>query len=416
VTKTKNKVIEVQGFTPHKDQRRVIDVIEETDAKYFTLTTGRQWGKSWLGENLILKWALENNTNTLMWVSPVYSQAKKVFNELIVAVGDTSIVKGINRSNLEITFVNGSKILFRSGERPDTLRGYTLDYLVVDEAAFIKDEVWNTVLKQTVLVKGKKCLFISTPKGKNWFYTISLRGKDPEQSNYVSLKGTSYDTPYISNEEVEEARKTLPEDIFRQEMLGEFIDTGGEVFVNLDSYCVIDRWEEPKTGIKYYGGIDFGRQNDYTVLTILDETGKVVYIYRERQKEWSVIISEIKRLLNKYKAVTYVEVNNIGDVIYEQLKKEYRYVEPFITSNSSKQNIIEDLIYGLNERSILLPSQDLFSPLYSELTTFTYTYSPKTRRIQYSAIEGAHDDIIMSLSIGYYSLKQKRTKGQYFIR
>lgn len=417
MTKTKtNKVIEVQGFTPHKDQRRVIDTIENTDAKYFTLTTGRQWGKSWLGENLILKWSLENQSNTLMWVSPVYSQAKKVFNELIYAVGDSSIVKTINRSNLEISFVNGSKIIFRSGERPDTLRGYTLDYLVVDEAAFIKDEVWNTVLKQTVLVKGKKCLFISTPKGKNWFYTLSLRGKDPEQNNYVSLKGTSYDTPYISKEEVEEARKSLPEDIFRQEMLGEFIDSGGEVFTNIEDYCVLQRFEEPKSGVKYYAGIDFGRQNDYTVVTILDDTGNVVYIYRERHKEWSVIISEIKRILNKYKALTFVEVNNIGDVIYEQLKREYKNIEPFVTTNSSKQNIIEDLIYALNEGQLRLPNQDLFSPLYSELTTFTYTYSPKTRRIQYSAIEGAHDDIIMSLSIGYYSFKQKKTKGHYYIR
>ena len=110
-----------------------------------------------------------------------------------------------------------------------------------------------------------------------------------------------------------------------------------------------------------------------------------------------------------------MEVNNIGDVIYEQLKREYRNIQPFITTNASKQNIIEDLIYGLNERNILLPSQDLFSPLYSELTTFTYTYSPKTRRIQYSAIEGAHDDIIMSLAIGYFSLKERKTKGQYYI-
>lgn len=405
----------VKGFTPHPDQRRVINTIENSEAKFITLVTGRQWGKTLLGINLILKWALTTNNSTLMWVAPVYSVSKKVLEEITNAVGGTPVVKSINKSDMEIRFINGSKILFRSGEREDNLRGNTLDYLVVDEAAFIKDTVWNQVLKQTVMVKGKRVFFISTPKGKNFLYSLHMKGLEGDEKTYLSLNGTSYDTPYISKDELEEAKQNLPEAVYRQEILAEFIDDGGEVFRNLEDYCVLNRWSEPEGGKKYYAGLDLGRTNDYTVLTIFDDTGKVVKIYRERQKSWDVLVREILNEVKRYKAELQVEVNNIGDVIYEQLKKQYNNTHPFLTTNSSKQNIVEDLIYGLNEGNILLPSKDLFSPLYNEMSAFTFNYSPKTRQIKYEAPQGLHDDCVLSLAIGYNCLKQKKTSGTYYV-
>lgn len=411
----KTNEIEVEGFTPHPDQLEKIKLIETPDVKYITLTTGRQWGKTMLAQNLLLKWGLENNNSTLMWVSPVYSQCRKVFTDVVNAIQGTPILKDANKSNLNITLINGSKLLFRSGERQDTLRGYTLDYLIVDEAAYLRDDVWNLVLKQTTLVKGKKVLFISTPKGKNYFYRIAVRGLSEDDPAYLTLVGSSYDTPFISHEELEEAKRTLPEDIFRQEILGHFIDSGGEVFTNIDNYCILNQWDLPVSNMKYYGGVDFGRQNDYSVLTIMDETGKVVYIYRDRHKPWDEIIKNMADKLKLYKAQCQVEINSIGDVLYENLKKLYPNVHPFYTTSSSKQNIIEDLIYATNELKISLPTEDLFSPLYHELKLFTYEYSVKTRNIKYSAPDGSHDDTIMSLAIAYNTIKERKTKGVYSI-
>jgi len=405
----------VKGFSPHPDQRRAIDLIENGIEKFIILTTGRQWGKTLLGINLILKWSLEQKSSTNLWVSPVYSQAKKVFEQISNSIAGTAVVNTINKSDLEIRFTNGSKIIFRSGEREDTLRGYTLDNLVVDEAAFIKDEVWNQVLRQTVMVKGKKVLFISTPKGKNFLYNLYLRGQDDTQTNYLSIKGTSYNTPFISEEELQEAKETLSEDIFRQELLGEFIDNGGEVFNNIDRYCVIPEWKQKQSGVQYYAGLDLARTQDYSVLTILDEYGNVCYIYRDRQKSWTTIVDEVVKIIKRYDAQLLVEVNNIGDVIYEQIKKQYQKTYPFVTTNASKQNIIEDLIYGFNQNSIQLPTSTLFSPLYQELKAFTFTYSPKTRQIRYEGQGGFHDDCVMSLAISYNCLKQKKTQGTYYV-
>jgi hypothetical protein len=410
-----SNTLKVKGFTPHPDQRIKIDQIEKKEVKYIILTTGRQWGKTLLAQNLILKWAIETPNQVLMWVSPVYSQARKVFTSLVNATIDSGLVKDSHKTNFTITFVNGSVIHFKSGERPDTIRGFTLDYLVVDEAAFLKDDTYNLVLKPTIMVKGKKILFISTPKGKNYLYSMSIRGADNEQEQYLHLKGSSYDTPYISDEELDEAKKSLPEDIFRQEILGEFIDSGGEVFVDIDRYCILNSYQPRQDKVKYWAGVDFGRQNDYSVLSIFDDKGNMVYFYRERQKSWAEIIGKIAEKLREYDAMCQVEVNSIGDVLFEQLKQKYQKVEPFLTTNSSKQNIVEDFIYATNEGQIKLPTYELNPQLYNELKTFTYQYSLKTRKISYSAIDGAHDDIIMSMCIGYNTLKERKQKGSYHI-
>ena len=351
-----------------------------------------------------------------MFCAPIYSQVRKVFDDVYNAIAGTPILVSSNRSNYEMELINGSKILFRSTENPDSLRGYTNTYLIIDEAAFVKDNVWTEVLKPTILVRGKKILFLSTPKNKgNYLYKLDLLGKDPDNKEYVSIQGSSYDNPFIDPKDLDEARQTMPEDIYRAEVLGEWVDGGGSVFKNIDNYCVLPEWRPYNQSNRYYAGIDVGRQQDYSVLTILDDKGNVVFVYRDNNTSWDGIINEMSKHLQRYKATAMMEVNGIGDPLYEQLSKKYKDLHPFITTNQSKTQIIEDLIYELNTDNLKLPTEDLFRPLYNELNTFTYSYSPSTRKVQYKAINGAHDDTIMSLAIGLHSLREKKTKGSYYI-
>lgn len=410
------KNLTVQGFTPTKKQQEIIQACLSPQIKYVIGCFGRQAGKSFTAMNLLLKWSLEDNGSVGMWVSPVYSQAKKVFTELTTIISGTGLTKSINKSELTITLINGSVIYFRSGEREDTLRGYTLEYLVIDEAAYIKDNVWTEVLRPTVLVKGKKVLFISTPKRRNWFYNLAMRGNNDEYPQYKTFYATSFDTPYITQEELIEAKLSLPENIYRQEILAEFIEDGGEVFSNLKLNCVLKNYPNIDTSKKYYAGLDFGRQNDYTVLTILNSDGEMVDFYRERQKSWDIIISEVITKLRKWKPVCFAEVNSIGDVLYEQIRKQYTALQPFITNSDSKQNLIEDLIMSLNEEKLKLPSPELNTDLYKELSVFTYEYSPRSRKVRYGAPNGFHDDCVISLALSYHSFKKKATHGSYVVR
>ena len=395
--------MEIELFKPHSKQRECIDQIENTTAKYFIINCGRQFGKSMLSENLILKWSLENQNTIGFWVSPIYSQAKKVYDELCKALNNTGLIIATNRTELWIKFINGSTIHFKSGEKPDNLRGYTLDWLIIDEAAFVKDEIWQEVLRPATLVKGKKVIFISTPKGKNYFYNLYQRGMSSEYPDYVSLKYTSYDTPFISKEEIEDAKQTLPTDIFRQEILAEFIEDGGEVFKNYKQIQLEENWRKPSSEERYWAGIDLGRQNDYTVVTIINNYNQVCYMYRENKNNWANIVDNIIEILTRYNAKALIEVNSIGDVIYEQIYRRYKKIEPFTTSNKSKEEIINNLIVSINDQIITLPTKELFEPLDTELKVFTFEWNPQSRKVRYFSPSGFHDDTIMSLAIAIES-------------
>jgi phage FluMu gp28-like protein len=411
-----NKNISVQGFTPHPKQKEIINACLDDNIKYIIANCGRQVGKSFLGMNILLKWILEDNNSIGMWVAPIFAQSKKVFQELALSLANSGLTKSVNKSDLTITFINGSIIYFRSAEREDNLRGNTLTYLVIDEAAYIKNNVWSEVLRATILVKGKKVLFLSTPKGRNWFYEMAMRGDSEDYPQYKTIKASSFDSPYISEEELVDAKNSLPDGIYRQEILAEFLDDGGEVFSSLEISSVLTAYPPLVSNEKYYAGLDVGRANDYTVLTILNSKGDVVYIYRERQNSWNVIVSEVVKILRTYNTRCVIEINGVGDPVYEQIKKQYPNVEPFVTTNDSKQNIIEELIMTMNENKIKLPSKDLNPDLYKELSVFTYEYSPKTRRVKYGAPNGFHDDMVMSLAMANDCFKKKINYGKYVVR
>jgi len=395
-------------YKPHPKQLEIHKAINQ-DGKYFVVSIGRQFGKTLLGENQALKWAIENKNWKVGWVSPTYKQCKKVFKEVVRALGKCPFVVRTNNSDLIIELDTGSVILFYSAEAYDTIRGETFDGLICDEFAFFKPAAWDEVLKATVLVKGKKVLIMSTPKGKNQFYKVFNLANDNPQ--YKSFFGTSYDNPFIDPEEIEDARRSLPEHIFKQEYLAEFLDDGSSVFRNINE-CIN---QANKTN-HLFAGIDLGRADDWTVLTIVNDQDEEVYSNRWRHMDWSAIINNIVAVLNKYKPKTLVEANGAQDAIFEQIRNAVNYpktnIKPFVTTSKSKQAIVEDLIVGFENKELSIIGYDW---QVSELQTFTYEYNLKTRAIKYSAPVGLHDDYVMSRAITRHAKKTMKKSGVYNI-
>jgi hypothetical protein len=350
-----------------------------------------------LAMNQVYYWAINNPGSKIGWVSPVYKQSEKVFDEMARAFQPDFIKVNAQKLTIE---VNGSTIQFFSAERYHNIRGFTFDYLVCDEFAFMAEQAWTEVLRATVLIKGKKVLLISTPKGKNHFYT--LFNLDGINEQYKSFKMSSYDG-LAEKEEIDGARYTLPEHIFRQEYLAEFVDNGSGVFSNVP---ILDT----NHGSKFYAGIDLGRADDYTVLTILNEKGNMVYCERWRHNTWQNIINAMLPILSRFKPRVLIEVNSIGDVIFEQLGKVYASVYPFVTTSKSKQDIVEGLQVAIQNKEFTLLDLEW---LKKEFDLFTYEYSPKTRSIKYSAPTGFHDDGVMSCCLAYQCLKEWKTKGEF---
>ena len=389
----------IKGYTPHEKQKLIHYSINHEKYKYYILNIGRQFGKTMLGINQMLYWAINHKGCNIAWVTPIYKQSKKVFDEMEKVTKSSGLFE-YNRSDLTISGFN-SQIQFFSGERPDNIRGNTFDYLIVDEMAFTRPELWSEVLSATVLVKGKKVIFISTPKGKNHFYQLSLQ---PNYDNrYKYFHYSSYDNPMIDAEDLEERKRSLPKHIFEQEYLAKFIDNASGLFKNVDS-CIIKPAERTQ---KLFGGLDIGRADDYTVLTILNKNYQMVYVQRWRQQEWSKIIDEVATKIREYNAEIFVEVNNQGDVFFEMLQnKVYNNVQPYVTTTATKPIMIEDLAVHFENKDIGILNENW---LVDELNAFTYIYNEKTRRVQYGAPQGVHDDGVMSLALAVQSIK----KNQY---
>lgn len=408
------------GFSPHPGQLRILNAILNNKVKHTSLAIGRQWGKSTLAINLVLYWAINDPNSQIYYVTPTYRLAKELFERIEASTAKSGAIKNVNKTDLQLTFITGSKVHFMSAERPANLRGLSATYLIIDEMAFMKPDVWEVVLQPATMVKGagkgKAIVFISSPAGKNHFYKVYQLGVSGEK-NYQSFTAPSTENPYIDQADLEIARQN--DLVFRSEYLAEFVDDYLQVFHNLDECTygnLIDVFD-PKE--KYYMGVDLARKGDYTVVTVMNSKKKVVDIYRVRYAKWSFIVDRIVEIYHKWKISNgYVECN-MNDRIVEELveEKKCKNLKPFFTSLSSKNPMIEDLVLAFEKKEISIPKITThanqkynYDFLRHELETFTFTYNRNSGRLQYSAPSGLHDDCVISLGLCNSAHKDKHPR------
>jgi hypothetical protein len=398
------------NFRPYKAQSKILQGILSTKTKHHVLVSSRQCGKTLLSTVLLLKWAVEQPNSYCLLVSPIFAQSKKTFRDLARACGvNNPLVSSCNSADLIITFKNGSTIRMVSAETDQNLRGLTLTHLVVDEAAYIKESLWTEVLKPAFMIRGKKALFVSTPRGKNWFAKIFDWGQDQTFPDWASYRITTAENPYINPEDIEQAQRTLPRNTFLAEYMGVFLDSAGSVFNGYGRCCVLTEFAEKKPGEKYYAGLDLALANDYTVLTISDSKGNLVDYHRENKSSWEEIIDKVSEKIKYWNCECLVELNSIGSVVYEILRKRHGAKVTSIHTGANKGDLIENLKLKLSEEAIKLPVEDLWPEMHLELSVFTYKILP-SGKLSYSAPGGMHDDIVMSLAFLAKQLKDKANK------
>lgn len=202
-----------------------------TDSTRFKIVAaGRRCGKSRLSAVTLLIEALNcPEGSSVMYVAPTMGQARSIIWELLHDLG-RPVIKSSHVNNLEITLLNGRKILVRGADNPDSLRGVSLTYLVLDECAFIKQDVWEKILRAALSDRKGRALFISTPSGRNWFYDVFNLGQSDEDEEWKSWHFTTQDNETIDPKEIEAAKRTLSSFAFKQEYLSSFDTAGADVF------------------------------------------------------------------------------------------------------------------------------------------------------------------------------------------
>lgn len=378
---------------------------------YWTVSTSRQAGKTTLVTQLMTYYAVTDPGCHCMFTAPTYSLSKKQFKFILKGLDGTGLIKSSDASDYAIELTNGSTMSFKSVTLPDNLRGDSVSYLFCDEVALYKEEIFTTVLKPMLTVRGRKCFLFSTPRGRNWFFKMFNYGLDPGMYRYGSHTWNYLQNPFAQLEEIEDARRTLPDDIFRQEYLAEFIDDSGSVFRRIADAQRVHKWAAP--GPRCFAGLDVGVTGDFMVLTIMDEKGSVLYVYRDTQKPIAELVAKVGEALRKYSpTVCLVEVNGVGQGLFDRFKKEYSKCQEWVTTNDSKQDIISDLIMSFDDLEIAIPSRQLLPELSDELSLFGFEFSPKTRKITYKATTG-HDDLVISLALADHARRRYANYGKY---
>jgi hypothetical protein len=385
------------------------------DIKYLVVCCGRQVGKSYAAIVIALKTALNPSiiksetplkSCSIAYFMPYNDGAKMQYEKAVNFLGNTLHGTKFNSTYKTIKFNNGSKIRFYGAENETSIRGNTFDFIIVDEACYVKDEVWQASITPTIsraMAKGYgKVLLASTPKNKNWFYDyFNNTSKDFKQ-----VKFTSYESGLSGDviKEVDKQKALLPKAIFENEYMAEFLE-GSRGMFDLDR--IIFNKIETITDLKgVVAAVDWGMENDYTVLSILNAKKQIICIQRWRKVEWHTVISEINTKLREYgNPLVYAEKNGIGNMPTKELKRLYGATYEWITTAANKTEIItrmsKDLLTTKVQDKLYLPDIDYVK---EEFGNFGFHYENGNMKFG-NMKKDINDDTVMSIAIANANFK-----------
>lgn len=388
----------VELFTPHKGQAQIIDDFNANNCKWGVVVTGRQFGKTLMAMNLMLYWLYQGEKLKGAWISPYNKQVEDVFSQIVSECA--AIIKSSSIQHKRIVFENESELRFLSADNYNSIRGFTFDYGILDEASFIKEDALK-VIRPTFAVNGKKVMIISTPYIKNWFYNYYQLGisEDPKNSNYCSYHAISTDNPYFPLEEIEAAKETMTSDDINMEYFAQFRQGGGDVFKNFHYLCTVDRFKASYESPCYLGvDIAVTKTGDATCAVILDQFGAVVAVERWRDDKTSTQIQRIRTICNNYNIQGgFIEINTERG-IQQAISSEFPLIREWMTTKKNKPEMIQHLRKDIDDGKLKLPSPQLDNVMYNELSSFSAT-PMDNGYIKYSHPPGGHDDSVIALAL-----------------
>jgi len=228
-----------------------------TPVRFKVVAAGRRCGKSRLAAWLLIVNALQADRGHVFYVAPTQGQARDIMWGLLLELAHP-VVKSSHVNNMQITLVNGATISLKGADRPDTMRGVSLKFLVLDEYADMKPSVFEEILRPALADQKGSCLFIGTPKGRNHFYELYKYADLSDDETYEAWHFTSYNNETLDPEEIDVAKKSMSSYAFRQEFMASFEARGSELFK--------EDWlqfaEEDKEDGDYYIAVDLAGFNE----------------------------------------------------------------------------------------------------------------------------------------------------------
>lgn len=393
------------NYVPHAGQR----LIHASGHRRFRVVCcGRRWGKTLCLAAEILDRAGGEASGDYAWIAPTYFIAERGVEALREIAGEFVRFTGRNPIRAELDGAFGtSRILFLSADNPESILGLGFRGIVVDEAARIPTDVWHYTIRPTLAQTMGWATLISTPNGRGWFYDLHTRGNEPQETDYQSFHFASNTNPYFPAEEWEEAKRTMPADVFRQEYMAEFLEDSAGVFRNVDA-CLLTAPAVRTDDVAI--GCDLAKHTDHTVLIAMDrKTGHCLDMERFNHLDWPIQKERIVEFTRRHNGLLVMDATGIGDPVYDDLRHVLPRIQPVKLTNLSKTQLIQRLVVAIEQRQIGWPAA--WSVLTDELKRYEYEITPNGS-ITYNTPAGYHDDCVIALALANSERLQFKWTGE----
>jgi predicted phage terminase large subunit-like protein len=349
----------------------------ESETRFKVVAAGRRTGKSRLAAWLLIVNALQTDKGHVFYVAPTQGQARDIIWQTLLELAHP-VVKSSHINNLQITLINGATISLKGADRPETMRGVSLKYLVMDEYADMKPSVWEQILRPALADQKGEALFIGTPMGRNHFYDLYKFATLEDDKSYQGWHFTSYDNPLIDPEEINLAKNSMSSYAFRQEFMASFEAMGSEIFK--------EEWvafqEKPPQQGEYYIAIDMAG---------FEEVGKT------RTKN--------KKLDNT--AISVVKVNEEGWYVENVIFGRWTFeetVNKIFNAVAKYQPLSVGIEKGISRQAIMSPLTDLMKKRgkFFRVVELSHGNRKKTDRIV-SALQGRFEHGTIKLAEGEWN-------------
>jgi len=394
-------------FNLHKKQ---LDVFK-SDARFKVVAAGRRGGKSYLAAVLLLimgleeknKFGMELKGAEVWYVAPTYQQARDIMWNVLKEMG-RDVIESAHENTSTIKLVNGRTIKLKGSDRPDTLRGVDISYVVMDEYAFMKPEVWDLIIGPSLIKTKGSAMFIGTPSGKNHFYELWLEAATKSDDEWEAFQFNSLDNPLITDDELERARNRMSAEAFRQEFEASFEASGGGAFKEHD-FIFSDTPKEPGNVYIAYDPAGYGdgagliksnlKKLDEHAIAVVEVSPSGWFVHDIIHGRWGIREASLQviKAAQKYHPVAVgIEKGSLKNAIMPYLEDQMRRigVYPVIQdlSHGGKKKT-ERIMWALqgrfqHGRILFKKNQEWNKPLVSQLLDFP---NPM-----------AHDDLIDALA------------------
>jgi hypothetical protein len=361
-------------------------------ARYSVIEATTKAGKTvacivWLNE---MAW-LGNSGDNYWWVAPIYQQAKIAYRRMKDGLTKESFT--CNETELFITLANGARIWFKGADNPDSLYGENVKAAVIDEASRVKEDAWHAVRSTLTQTRGKIRIIGNVKGRRNWAYKLARRAEhgEPDMCYHKITAHDAVKAGILHAEEIADAERMLPADVFRQLYLAEPSDDEGNPFgISAIQRCV-ERCATLTPSVAVAYGWDLAKSVDWTVGIGLDAAG-CVSTFDRFQLPWEATIPRIKAVTIARRAL--VDSTGVGDPVLESLQKNnFGKFEGYKFSAPAKQMLMEGLAVAIQTGKVAFPA----GVIADELEAFEYVYT--RTGVHYSAPDGMTDDCVCALAL-----------------